>query len=105
MEKFSSLLPPDIDRQLDGLLARWADTQRLSATRAEAIRRTIQTTSVELGYEWYRGFMDQMNKALRRAQMAAREQTSRPVWPVQGTHSWTPFVPANNANYRPYLRL
>jgi len=90
------VLPPEIDEQLDQLLARWAKCYQITPAQAKTIRQTIVETSAGLGYEWWRNFLDHVTTSVSRSVSTGLQQAAT-GWPL-GLFKDTP-------DYQPYLRL
>ncbi|MEZ4663001.1 MAG: hypothetical protein R2911_36090 [Caldilineaceae bacterium] len=100
------ILPPEIDRRLDELLAGWGQTQRLDEARTEAMRREILYVVEELPTGWWTDYSQWLNATLERANQAPKNIASalqlQQLGRLSNQIGWTP---RNAPQWQPYLKL
>lgn len=69
-------LSPDVERQLDLLLANWGQARQLDGVQGEAMRQEILQLAAELPSEWWLTYWQQLNGAFERANQVQKNLIS-----------------------------
>ncbi|MEZ4710479.1 MAG: hypothetical protein R3A44_24970 [Caldilineaceae bacterium] len=100
------ILPPEVDRHLDELLAGWGQMQRLDEAPAEAIRQGILCVVEELPTGWWTDYYQRLNATLEKANQAPRNIASalqlQQLGHLANQIGWTP---RNAPQWQPYLKF
>lgn len=103
-----SLLPAEIDTQLDHFLAAWRAHHQLDAARADTIRQAILKLPAALPDEWWRQYLDHLNRVLQQINRASQDTANRSHKAM--TQQWPWFKVSQSGAFRsddwqPYLKL
>ena len=102
------------DDRLRGLLARWADANRLADSQIEALRQAVVTEPAPADFEWWWRLLNPDGGSAFQGLPTAPAWESSPVSvtaPLQPSNAWPmdassfPVWDHDDPDFQPYLRL